>query len=193
MTTQPSTLDYLIFSQLAYDITEGKTLTFQIPSSWTEIPPDPSAGVNAVAFQNAATKQIIVAFRGTDITSSSDLSIDGAIAGGTRPSAFDAAETYIRRLQGNPLYQGYSFSVTGHSLGGAEAQDVAAALQLNGASFGAPGVASILTAGVSPNISGFTNYVIATDGIGLDTATSGAHIGSTQILPPPTNIACHQS
>ena len=87
-----------------------------------------------------------------------------------------------------------TFYVTGHSLGGAEAEDVAAQLQstgitvngvttkvaVGGVTFAAPGVASLLGSGVLPIAPGLTNYVIATDAVG----EFGTHVNGIAPLWP---------
>jgi hypothetical protein len=178
----PTTSDYLAFSQLAYDLTTGTgSTTISIPSGWGSIRTEKNAaGLNAVAFKNSVTGEIVISYRGS--ASAYDWVVaDGDIAHGKRPDVFDSGRQFAQGIiDTNP---GASISVTGHSLGGATAQDVAAFFKFGGNTFGAPGVANLLGSGVTATAPGLINYVGGTDAIGSFTGF-GAHIGSTVELAP---------
>jgi len=119
MTTAPSLSDYLSFSQLAYDLTEGNLQSIPTPAGFTQ-----SAnvnvnrtGLNVVVFTNDLTKQIVIAFRGTDPNSASDLAFDTDIGLGTRPPVFDAAEAFAQSIVAENIQAGYTFCFLGRICG----------------------------------------------------------------------------
>jgi hypothetical protein len=208
----PTPLQYLLFSDLAYDLTpSGSFNSIAAAFSFSNLPPSviadldgftlgptttSAAGVTAVTFvdNNPATldyKDVVIAYRGT-VTLFDYLS-DAQLAFGKKPSQFDAAVDFALQdetASPYPSSSGYSYFVTGHSLGGAEAEDVAAVLGLGGDTFGAPGVSKILTAGgVLSNGANLTDYVIAGDPIGNYTALSGRHVGTEVSLPSVPNTS----
>src|SRR5262249_37843212 len=148
------------------------------------------AGLTALTFVDnmAGTpdyKDVVVAFRGS-VTKHDWLVSDSQLAVGIKPTEFDAAVTFvIQQVESAfPISQGYSYFITGHSLGAAEAEDVAAVMGLGGVTFAAPGVSNILTAGgVLTNGANLTDYVIANDPVGNHTALSGQHVGTVVTLP----------
>lgn len=190
--------DDFAFSELAYDLTEGDPPTVPVPPGFVplEVEADPT-GVNAVAFIDTVDQQIVIAYRGTDTASSFDLSQDVLLAAGIRPPVFGEAEDFARSLIANPVFAGYSFTVTGHSLGGAEAEDVAATLRLGGVAFGPPGVSNLLPPGIAAgDAQGMTDYVIAGDPIarfasdtGRGPTPSGSHVGTVVTLPSVNDLA----
>jgi len=206
----PTPLQYLLFSDLAYDLTPSGSFNSiaaafsfsNLPSSvtasldgFTQGPTTTSAaGLTAVTFVDNTPgtpdyEDVVIAYRGT-VTLSDYLS-DALLAVGKKPSQFDAAVKFaVQDESAYPSSQGYSYFVTGHSLGGAEAEDVAAVLGLGGDTFGAPGVSKILTAGgVLSNGANLTDYVIAGDLIGNYTALSGLHVGTEVSLPSVPNTS----
>ena len=87
-------LDFLEFSELAYDFAGGEatnglgTATVPIPAGWS-VMPNPQLnpnGLTAYAFINNATQQIVVAFRGTVTSHDSARGGCSGIALGLRPS-----------------------------------------------------------------------------------------------------------
>jgi hypothetical protein len=149
-------------------------------------------GMTAVAFIDETTMQIVIAYRGS-ATTFDWLSTDTTLASGTRPPEFSAAEAFATSLE--QQYTGYTFYVTDHSLGGAEAEDVAAALDVGGVTFGAPGVTNLLQVSVPANLSQpgptlLTDYVNAYDPlanyVGLDPDDDpGLHVGQVATLSAP--------
>ncbi len=189
--SSPSTLSFLEFSQLSYDLTQGAQLaTVPIPSGYTFLAQSPTypSGLTAVAFINTATNQIVIAYRGSTTTNFyadwivSDLENIGP---GTLPQSFTDALSFAQTVQQE--YPTSTLYVTGHSLGGAEAEYVGATLGLSGTTFAAPGVANLLPANVS-SAANITNFVNQYDPVGNYTASiagigPGAHVGTTIVLP----------
>jgi hypothetical protein len=193
----PSVLDYLDFSELAYDLTEGVAPTVPVPAGFSSLEiASHLYGVNAVAFIDPTTQQIVLSYRGTETSSLFDLRQDVQLATGHRPIVFNEAENFAVSIESNPSYAGYTFTVTGHSLGAAEAEDVAATLQLGGVTFAPPGISSELARGVSAtDAQPLTDYVNLGDPIGLyatDTVGSptpnGSHIGTVETLQPDYHL-----
>lgn len=92
--------------------------------------------------------------------------------------AFDAAQFVHQNLGSNPIY------LTGHSLGGAEAQDVAFIINpgenVSGVTFGAPGDPTLSAPVKTPN---FIDYVDYGDPVG----NFGNHFGTVQHVGSPLN------
>ncbi len=133
---------------------------------------------SGVAFQNTATGQIVVADRGTE-TRYDVLVSDFDILRGITPPAFTAAQDFATKVWLGQLAQGNSFPdivVTGHSLGGAEAQYQAALLGLRGTTFAAPGV-QWAAPGATANL---TDYIYPEEPIG----SYGPHIGNVVSIQP---------
>jgi hypothetical protein len=153
----------------------------------TEAPPRPFTFITdafdrEAGFYGAALRvnspgepeQIVVAFEGTDPSSETlrhdpvflagQIEADAQIYFGQIPEAFTDALAFTKEVlktQGVPRENVY---VTGHSLGGAEAEYVAAQLDLGGATFGAPGIhASAVPEGSTPEL---MNYVVYGDPVG---------------------------
>jgi hypothetical protein len=187
----PSVLDDFIFSYLAYQDTGANGSgdpVLPIPAGWVLVS-QPSAvnpdGLTAVAFVNTTTQQIVIAYRGSH--SAYDwLGADQTLASGITPQDFFDAEDYANSLKNSTVTltngatvktQGYTLYVTGHSLGGADAEYVAATLNLGGAAFAGPGISALLPPGTSPNDPSFVDYVNQLDGIGNFVAKSGGYVG----------------
>ena len=87
--------------------------------------------------------------------------------------------------------------VTGHSLGGAEAESVAANLGLDGATFGAPGVPQFSSTGGNTNLTDYVDYGDAVRNLASDTAPGAQlagpnmnHVGNVVMVG---NIADQQA
>ena len=116
------------------------------------------AGFQAVAYKNTSTKEIIIAYRGTDSLLDVIYS-DAQIAFNLTPQQVNPAIQFYDSIYNNFQDEGYTISITGHSLGGTLAQYVAAQKQVSAVTFNAPGV-SMPTGG---NASGIINYVNMND------------------------------
>jgi hypothetical protein len=154
-----------------------------VNSSWL------SDGFFAQALQDTTTGDIIIAFEASNL----DLKDKSAYAVGSRnadkqillgitPQAFYDATTFVQdveqyltehNLEALPVY------VTGHSLGGAEAEFVASTDGLSGVTFGAPG-SLVATYGNPRAGQSFVNYVDWGDPVG----NFGFHFGSVKQVGP---------
>lgn len=130
-------------------------------------------GFAAVAYKNSITNEIVIAFRGTD--SPLDVLIsDAQIAFNLTPQQASAANAFYNRIAtDNPSS---TISATGHSLGGALAQFVAASNHISAVTFNAPGV-NMPTNGDASKI---INYVNMNDFIGC----LNSHLGETRYYLP---------
>ena len=133
------------------------------------------AGFQAVAYKNTSTKEIIIAYRGTDSLLDVIYS-DAQIAFNLTPQQVNPAIQFYDSIYNNFQDEGYTISITGHSLGGTLAQYVAAQKQVSAVTFNAPGV-SMPTGG---NASGIINYVNMNDFIGC----LNPHLGETRYYLP---------
>jgi hypothetical protein len=128
-----------------------------------------------VAFENVDTGQIVIANRGTE-TGYDLLVSDIDILKGIVPLAFGAAEQFAAEVVAAYQGTGRQILVTGHSLGGADAEYEAAKLGLGGDTFAALGV-QFAAAENAPNL---VNYLFPQDAV----ANLGAHIGPATYLQP---------
>ena len=151
-------------------------------SNWTvmEIDGNKETGVGsafggfaAVAYKNSNTNEIVIAFRGTD--SPLDVLIsDAQISFNLTPQQASAANAFYNKVaMNNP---NCNISTTGHSLGGALAQFVAASNHTSAVTFNAPGV-NMPTNGDASQI---INYVNMNDFIGC----LNSHLGETRYYLP---------
>src|SRR5579864_7611110 len=100
-----------------------------VPSDLTlfESATNDADGFYAEAFQDQTNGRIIIAFEGTSFSNNSTYALgtttaDAEIFAGTAPAAFSDADQFYKQVAADttqPIY------VTGHSLGGAEAEYVA--------------------------------------------------------------------
>lgn len=128
-----------------------------------------------VAFENADTGAIVIANRGTQ-TGYDLLVSDIDILQGTIPPAFLAAERFAAEIATAWQGSGRQILVTGHSLGGADAQYQAARLGLAGSTFAALG-AGFAAPGCD---AGLVNYLYPQDAI----ANLSPHIGEVAYIQP---------
>ncbi len=116
----------------------------QAPEGWKVVPGstvnDKSTGFAATAFQNPVTKEIVIAYRGTDnlnpFRAGHDINADKAIAGVPGhpwDPQFTQGLDYAKKIMDAHPEAAGKISVTGHSLGGALAQ-------VSSQMYGLPGV-----------------------------------------------------
>ncbi len=132
-----------------------------IPSGFTvlDVAINEPDGFYAEAWINNTTKEIVIAYRGTVPSNFSTLEQDAYVASGRiAPGAIDAAN-FADAVATKTLneFPGYTLSVTGHSLGGYEAQVALATLDRNqentvlspyAAVFNSPGIPASYLAGI---------------------------------------------
>jgi hypothetical protein len=133
-----------------------------------------SDGFYAEAFIDTATHQVIIAFEGTNPTlatayGSGTLAADLSLFLGGSPQVLADAVSFAQEVETVAAFNGISASnifVTGHSLGGAEAEAVNQALGLGGVTFGAPGIS---TSATSANLVNYVDYGDPVGNLGTDT------------------------
>ena len=190
---QTATVEPLVMASLCnllYDATGQPSKTSWTPDQWDaalqqdtstaswqflgKSSVDPQAYFG-VAFENSDTGQIVIANRGSE-TGYDLLVSDIDILRGTVPPAFLAAEQFACQITTAYQGSGRQVLVTGHSLGGADAEYQAAKLGLGGDTFAALG-ARFAAAGSAPNL---VNYLFPQDAV----ANLAPHIGPVAYIEP---------
>ncbi len=112
-------------------------------------------GFYAATFQNTATGEVVIAYRGTN--GPFDAVADVQLVAGQPPKQFFDAKVYFDTVA--KQYGPGNVSVTGHSLGGAMASFVAAdpTVTTTATVFNAPGIANVVT-GAPSSYTTVTNY-----------------------------------
>jgi hypothetical protein len=184
------------FAVLAYnpngtpDVSQGQVM----PTGWQRVPDNLGGSLIAgsfagFAYQNTATGQVLIAYRGTNGVG--DILPDLGIATGTWSTQFDSAALFASTIKAQ---FGSNILVTGHSLGGAMAGIVSQMFGFDGVTLD-PGAAGNLVqttgfqnaaatyvgsnAGLGMPAS-FTNYVVVNS---LVSNASGAQLGNVQYMP----------
>jgi len=185
----PSTAEYSLFGANAYGGPAGSQLKHNVPENCRQLPikvqylDDSMTGFRAHVYHNAAAKEVVIAFAGSNLAERGDLSAIGEIFAGREPEQFNNAfATYnavVRHLTLERIKAQISF--TGHSLGGALAQYMAIAVQGRPAeTFGAPGILQALHRLRDRYDPGYpypvVNHVALGDPIGM----YGTHLGETR-------------
>jgi hypothetical protein len=193
---KPTDAAYVLLSNAVY-IQANSKVGPTAPPGWTLIDksePNPS-GMYAAAFQNNSTNEIVIAYEGTNLNNCASISPTNLLFCSGQ-SLDDAAITYGYNFEANadalafakqvsakfgqggkiPIY------VTGHSLGGEEAEYVdwkasaVSGLTISGGdTFGAPGVPGFSGNGKSYNL---TDYIYCGDRIGMYSAIGDSHVGN---------------
>jgi hypothetical protein len=198
---QPTLTEYWTASDVVYtDNSEGKG---------QDLAPPPSSGLTLVLDSGAVNPKwlsdgffaqaledgsgnIIIAYEGSlpfeaTVYGMGSASADAQILAGQTPGAFSDALAFAADVEQNlaahklasaPIY------LTGHSLGGAEAEYVASKDGNNGVTFGAPGTLIPVYPRVGPGQT-FTNYVDYGDPVG----NFGFHFGAVQEVGPASDAA----
>jgi len=125
-------------------------------ANWIRVNPSSLAdGFYAATFQNTATGEVVIAYRGTN--GPFDAVADVQLVAGQVPQQFNEAKAYYDAVVAQ--YGPANVSVTGHSLGGAMASFVAASVggTTTATAFNAPGIANVVT-GVPGSYTNVTNY-----------------------------------
>jgi hypothetical protein len=187
----PTTAEYSLFGANAYGGPANSQLKHDLPGSWTlmqlHVDPiyldNPVTGFRAHVYHNEVTKEVVIAFAGSNLAERGDRSAIGAIIAGFLPLQVDDAvniyDKVDKHMKSKRIQAQISF--TGHSLGGALAQYMAIAAQGRPAeTFGAPGIFHALGKLQGDYNPGYpypvVNHVALSDPIGM----SGTHLGTTQ-------------
>ncbi|MDD4617204.1 MAG: hypothetical protein PHW76_08880 [Alphaproteobacteria bacterium] len=176
----PTVEDFLRLSSAAY--------TGETPDGWQVISEqiNETTGMHAVAYQDDSGR-IVLAYEGTNPDKAlsdtnffgAEINADKAIMQGQDFDANNGSVSFAMDVaEKHPDCA--SFTITGHSLGGEEAQFVAQKCSFisGGATFGAPGVPN-LEGNATGNI---VNYVNVNDPIGNFVPNNGAHVGSVEFI-----------
>ncbi len=161
-------------------------------ANWIRVNPSSLAsGFYAATFQNTATGEIVIAYRGTN--GPFDAVADVQLVAGQVPQQFNEAKAYYDAVA--KQYGAGNVSVTGHSLGGAMASFVAASVgsATTATVFNAPGITNVVAgdpnsytnvtnynalfdpvSNLTPNQIGWINTVNG-DGIATTAVTNGTH------------------
>jgi hypothetical protein len=147
-------------SDMTYkDVISEKNIETYLGEDWSEdksLSLDLSNGLQAHVFVNSTTKEMIIAFRGTEPDQWQDIVIgDGPIALGNDSSLVNSqvnkARIFVKeQILSNEKYKHYKKTITGHSLGGYLAADCAARYKIPAVTFNAPGN------NLFPNVNGST-------------------------------------
>lgn len=139
----PNHYEYLVMCALAYYDSEkdksGKkeflSISSEVSPHWDRLKKNWSIGDSSkdfditadgyygVTFVNEATKHIIIAHRGTDLSGGGIFNSHGEIVLGKKPMQYAEAKRFTEEIE--TTYPGYVLSHAGHSLGGVLAQYVA--------------------------------------------------------------------
>ncbi|WP_169713790.1 YqiA/YcfP family alpha/beta fold hydrolase [Paludifilum halophilum] len=99
-------------------------------------------GFQAIAVKNKKTGEVVIAFRGSDVE---DKGVDwwgqnSSIYMQTKGVQVDSAKQFVERVKNSKKAQDSSITLTGHSLGGFHAQNMAKEYDLPAVTFNAPGL-----------------------------------------------------
>jgi hypothetical protein len=186
-----TTAEYSLFGANAYGGPAGSKLKHELPDSWKimQLPvapvylDNPVTGFRAHVYYNTGSKEVVIAFAGSNLAERGDRSAIGEIIAGREPVQLENAFTIYKALERYLTRQKKKaqISLTGHSLGGALAQYMAIAVQgLPGETFGAPGILQALEKLRPEYNPGYpypvVNHVALSDPIGM----FGTHLGETK-------------
>lgn len=212
LTTTISDSTYNKLSEAAYQKEDKIDI-----AGWKPIHPkgaklhDPETGFDAVVFQNETTKEIVVAYRGTEGKESLDRSVPdfltdakyilmgkNPIQDGEKINPYDksqviAANQFTQSVSLLEIvkneYQGAKISTTGHSLGGANAQFASAICGVPAVTYSAPGIYDMLPKDIKKKVDAgeykgqITNYINPKDSIsGGALREDKTHIGDTYMV-----------
>lgn len=163
---------------------------------------DPISGFHATAYQNEATGDIIVAYRGTDpglfsgktnaervghaLTTMQDIAVDATMVRDAVNPQRKAADAFTQAMIDKAAKAGISkdhIFVAGHSLGGTLAEIEAANFGLVGSTYNAYGAVSLLDGAPQPGTH-LTNYRMAGDVV----SAANAHIGEVVSLASKEDV-----
>jgi Lipase (class 3) len=183
--------DLALINKLAY-----QPATTAIPSGYTLVPIEgltlATPGLTNPIVLRDSSGNIVIAFRGTDPNSSADRQADINIINGVTPDPARDALAFVRAVAEE--FKSASITVTGHSLGGYEAQYSIAKLQnepeyaprnISAVTFNSPALLpQDIQSGVSASSFHVLNVVSSGDWVSAYTeATGGIFIGQKITVP----------
>ncbi len=118
-----TTIEYALLAGASYYDTRTAINRFPAPKDWavvSRIPENSTTGFEASAYKNSLTNEIVISYAGTNPNSLFDpdnAANIGLATGFGSVQLLQAAEYYLA-IKNNPLYQGCTITLTGHSLGG---------------------------------------------------------------------------
>ena len=187
----PTTAEYSLFGANAYGGPASSQLKHDLPGSWKRFqsPIDsvnldnPVTGFRAHVYHNEVTKEVVIAFAGSNLAERGDRSAIGEIIAGRMPlQVYDAISIYgiVTKCMEKEGIDAQIF-FTGHSLGGALAQYMAIHARGRSAeTFGALGILEALGMLRDKYNAGYPypviNHVALSDAFGM----SGTHLGTTK-------------
>jgi hypothetical protein len=185
----PTRVENATFSANAYGRPLG-LLAHPVPAPWKRagwldygILDIEATGFRAHVYHNEATQEVVIAYSGTHIAESGDLSAGWSILNGRLPFQFDNAYAVYDRVQESMKAEKIAarISFTGHSLGGALAQYMAIAVKgCSAETFGAPGILDALGKLTDEYDAHYfylvTNHIARSDMFGM----YGRHLGMTR-------------
>ncbi len=173
----------------AYASDDASTEPPRLPYGWRTNGPLVHESVSfggkfaAQNFINDKTREVVVAFKGTEFTNLGDWGTDIKNIYGFNTMQYTRAVEYATIVKKN-LPEGYTLSFTGHSLGGGLAQVAAIATDRKAVTFNAanPGVAALQYASskqgsmeTAKTRDNMTNYVSTFDAAAVANKTLGSH------------------
>jgi hypothetical protein len=185
----PTRVEYALFSANAYGRPLG-LLAHPLPAPWNRVGwlhrdllNVEATGFRAHVYHNDATQEVVIAYSGTHIAESGDLSAGWSILNGRLPIQFDNAYAVFRKVTDYMIQENIDARVffTGHSLGGALAQYMAIpAKGCHAETFGAPGILDALGILKSDYDARYfypvMNHIARSDVFGMH----GRHLGMTR-------------
>ena len=118
------------------------------PAGWSRLPipvPPNIAGYDGAAFRNNSTGEIVIASRGTEpLTFDGDWTSNLQMGANQLPDQYQYARQFLEEVKA--AYQGAPITLTGHSLGGALTQLLAAETGLTATTFNAYGAKDLVPA-----------------------------------------------
>ncbi len=150
---------------------------------------DKPSGYQGTIFQNIATRDYVIAHRGTEIDREllKDGVVDMVMVTGRFNAQLKDALELTRIAKGMAERDGKQLSVTGHSLGGGLGQVCAHHYNLPGDAFNPYGVVSLgyrIEEGQPAHAAPFTNHVMAGDFV----SAGSKHYGSVQTYALPSEL-----
>ena len=201
---QPTIPDYIEAAEATYLRTPPPGWAPLMEDGAADEMSDPTHGFFAEAFVDPSG-QVIIAYEGTELNAFNpsgpiyaleSVATDTALFLAQQPQALTDAKTFAVQAALDASSQGYSSNqifLTGHSLGGAEAEAAAVATGLGGDTFGAPGI-TITGSSANANLIDFIDYGDPVGNFATDTAAGSyyappgvAHVGQVEMVGSPSS------